>query len=131
MLHARRHFLRRGGRRSRQAADGRGRQGKRKQGAPERAHDLGHCKNLPFPAPLYASRGGGSRAGFHLPPHSGVRARSRVVTRNGLWTCPDRKSVVEGKGGAVRVDLGVRRNITKKKERALSQTRTKIEKKHK
>src|SRR3546814_20852458 len=32
-----------------------------------------------------------------------------------IWTCPDRKSVVEGKRVSVRVDLGGRRDIKKKK----------------
>src|SRR3546814_16574104 len=46
----------------------------------------------------------------------GADRRRRARAGSAAAGCPDRKSVVEGKSVAVRVDLGGRRIINKKKE---------------
>src|SRR3546814_15702662 len=49
-----------------------------------------------------------------------VAEAAKLVSRNGADVLVDRKSVVEGKGGSVRVDLGGRRIIKKKKHKSRS-----------
>src|SRR3546814_20925980 len=75
------------------------------------------CASKPLQTPIGAvSIDDGSSPGFSFPvdhrprPHSGARTPSPVVQASART---DRKSVGEGKGVSVRVDLGGRRSLKK------------------
>src|SRR3546814_20169096 len=77
----------------------------------------GHCTGSAGTGPRRCQRRSAQEYGFAevQPPHKGGR-RSRLISHI-RKQAPDRKSVVSGKSVSVRVDLGGRRIIKKKKQR--------------
>src|SRR3546814_11290452 len=76
------------------------------------------AKSARSPSCLPPFRGGDSVTGLIIPIRGGLDAADWKRRGNGGPT-GDRKSVVEGKGGAVGVDLGGRRVIKKKKKNTI------------